>query len=79
MESALTIHYDALSDTLFIDKVPPYLGQDSDYLDDTLRARFNPTSGEVETLEIEYFRRRIDQGESLHLPVEATLRAAASV
>lgn len=78
MEPTLTIAYDPLSDTLFIDKVPPYPEQDSDYLSDTVRACFNPTSGEIEALEIEHFRRHLDQGERLRLPVSAILRAAVA-
>jgi hypothetical protein len=76
MDPKLTIEYDRLGDTLFIDKVKPYAEQESDLIADEVLGRFNPHTGELETLEIMWFMRRLERGERIELPLSATLRWA---
>ncbi len=77
MDDALSIHYDPVSDTLYIDRRPPYAEQDSDLLDDDTLARFNPQTGDVETLELLHFRRRLADERGLRLPVAARFQPLA--
>jgi hypothetical protein len=74
MGERLTIHYDKVGDILYVDKVQPYADQDSDELGDEIVARFNPTTGAVENLEILFFSKRLELGESIELPLHADLR-----
>ena len=77
MGTALRFKYDRGGDILYIDKVPPYAEQDSDEIGDNVIARFNPTSGEIENLEVLFFNQRVALGEPLELPIAADLRLAA--
>jgi uncharacterized protein YuzE len=77
MEKKLTFRYDQTGDILYIDMVPPYAEQDSEMLDDEVVARFNPKTGEIETLEILFFSKRFADKKVLELPIEAKLRASA--
>jgi uncharacterized protein YuzE len=77
MGTALKFHYDRDGDILYIDKVTPYAEQDSDEIGDNVIARFNPTSGEIENLEVLFFNQRVSRGEPLELPIAADLRLAA--
>ena len=76
MAEKLTFRYDKVGDILYIDKVKPYAEQDSDELGDEVAARFNPTTGEIENLEILFWSRRLEAGEDVSLPIEAHLRLA---
>jgi hypothetical protein len=49
MEPKLTITYDRIGDILSIDRCQPYVGQESDMLDDEIVVRLNPETGAVET------------------------------
>jgi uncharacterized protein YuzE len=73
MAEKLTFSYDRVGDILYIDKVPPYKEQDSEAIGDDIVARMNPTSGEVENLEVLFFSTRV-RGESFELPVSGDLR-----
>ena len=77
MENPLSIHYDPVSDTLCVDRRPPYAEQDSDLLDDDTLARFNPQTGDVETLELMHFRRRLESDQGVRLPVAASFQPLA--
>ena len=59
MKSKLTIHYDKVGDILYIEKCPPYKEQDSEELEDEIGVRLNPESGEIETVEINFFSQRV--------------------
>jgi len=74
MEARLTVKYDQVGDILYIEKVPPYVGQESEELDYGVVARLNPQSGEIENLEILFFSQRIARGEGLTLPILASFR-----
>ena len=70
MAKRLTFEYDNVADILSvaIDGVRPYAEQESDYLgDDDVVVSFNPTTGEVERLEILFFNARMQKEGSLDL------------
>lgn len=75
MEKKLTIRYDEIGDILYIDVVTPYAEQDSEMLEDEVVARLNPRTGDIETLEILFFSKRLS-GKVVELPV--TLQAHLS-
>jgi hypothetical protein len=70
----LTFQYDGIGDIMYIEKVAPYVGQDSNEIGDEIIARFNPTTNEVESLEILFWSKRLEAGEDIDLPLEARLR-----
>jgi len=74
MGTKLTFRYDRDADILHIDKCPPYPEQESEELGDDVIARLNPSSGEVENLEVLFFSTRLLRQEVLEIPVEADLR-----
>lgn len=73
MVASLTVEYDAEGDILYLGKTHPYAGQESEELDYGVIARLNPTSGEVENLEILFFSERV-KGGGVDLPVLADFR-----
>lgn len=77
MDAKLSFKYDRLTDILYIDKVAPYAGQDSEELGDDVIARLNPQTGEVESLEVLFFSTRLLREELFALPILADLRLAA--
>jgi uncharacterized protein YuzE len=74
MGAKLTFKYDRESDILYIDKSPPYQEQVSEELGDDIIARLNPSTGEVENLEVLFFSTRLLRSDLMELPVSATLR-----
>jgi uncharacterized protein YuzE len=76
MGSKLSFKYDRDADILHIDKCAPYPEQDSEELGDELVARLNPTTGEIENLEILFFSPRLLRSDLFELPVSAELRLA---
>jgi uncharacterized protein YuzE len=76
MEAKLTFRYDREADILHIDKCPPYAAQESEELGDDVIARLNPTTGEVENLEVLFFSARLLRSELFELPLSADLRLA---
>jgi hypothetical protein len=74
MEGRLTFEYDPVGDILYVGKGKPYSGQESTELAFGVVARSHPQSGEIENLEILFFKQRIERGEELQLPIEADLR-----
>ena len=73
MSAKLVLRYDKVGDILYIDKCPPYKEQASEELENEIGVRLNPTSGEIETVEINFFSKRVADGESITVPVDATL------
>jgi len=55
MEAKLTFKYDREADILHIDKISPYAAQEWEEVGDGVIARMNPTSGEIENLEVLFF------------------------
>ena len=77
METRLTFKYDRTADILYIDKTAPYPEQETEELGDDVIARLNPTSGEIENLEVLFFSTRLLRSDLFELPVIADLRVAA--
>lgn len=77
MEARLTFKYDRAADILYIDKVSPYPEQETEELGDNVIARFNPTTGEIENLEVLFFSTRLLRQDLFELPIEVDLRLAA--
>jgi uncharacterized protein YuzE len=77
MAPKLTFRYDREGDILYIDKCPPYPEQESEELGDDVIARFNPTTGEVETLEVLFFSTRLLRKNLFELPALLHLQIAA--
>ena len=75
MGAKLAFQYDRQADILYITSCPPYAEQESDELGDDVIARFNPDTGDIESLEILFFSTRL-QDESFELPVSAAMRRA---
>ena len=74
METKLSFKYDREGDILHIDKCPPYAAQESEELKDAIIARLNPTTGEVENLEVLFFSTRLLRSDLFEIPVTADLR-----
>ncbi len=70
----LSFKYDREGDILYIDKVPPYAEQETEELGDDVIARLNPTTGEIENLEVFFFSTRLLRSDLFSLPVTADLR-----
>lgn len=76
MAAQLSFKYDREGDILYIDKVPPYAEQETEELGDDVIARLNPTTGEIENLEVLFFSTRLLRSDLFSLPVTADLRVA---
>ncbi len=74
MEAKLTFKYDREADILYINKRPPYPEQESEELGDEVIARLNPTTGEVENVEVLFFSTRLLRNDLFELPLSADLR-----
>ena len=77
METRLSFKYDREADILYIDRVRPYPEQETEELGDDVLARLNPSTGEIETLEVLFFSTRLLRQDLLELPVVADLRLPA--
>ena len=77
MDKRLTFKYDRVTDTLYIDTVPPYASQTSEELGDDVIARINPKTAGIENLEVLFFSTRLLRSEIFDLPIEVDLRVAA--
>jgi len=74
MAATLSFRYDREADILYINKCPPYAAQESEEIGDEVVARLNPTTGEVEGIEILFFSTRLLRSDLFELPLEADLR-----
>ena len=52
---SLKLRYDEVGDILYLDRRPPYPGQESEPLAYNVVARRNPATGAIENLEILFF------------------------
>ena len=59
MAAKLRVKYDQIGDILYITRVPPYPGQESEELEDSIIVRLNPETDEVEGLEILFWSKRL--------------------
>jgi uncharacterized protein YuzE len=75
MAAKLAVHWDRQVDILYLTTRPSYPEQESEQLGDDIVARLNPKTGDVESLEILFFSKRV-QSDSLELPVVADFHRA---
>ena len=73
MGETLTIEYDRQGDFLFIDLCRPYAEQDSNEIGESLLARFNLETREIETVEVLFFFSWLEKEDEIHIPVNAIL------
>jgi uncharacterized protein YuzE len=78
MDAKLSFEYDREGDILYINKRPPYPEQESEEIDYGIVARLNPSTGEIENLEILFFSKRLLEKTLFELPIIANLRLAAT-
>lgn len=78
MKDKLTFQYDREADILYINTVTPYPEQESEELEDEIVARFNPTTGLIENLEVLFFSTRLLRKELFSLPIVAELHSASA-
>ena len=69
MEAKLTFKYDRQADILYINKRAPYAEQESEELGDDVIVRLNPTSGEIENVEVLFFSTRLLRSDLFELPL----------
>lgn len=77
MAEKLTFQYDREADILYIGMRRPYAEQESEELGDEVIARLNPTTGEVENLEVLFFSTRLLRSDVIDLPVTAEMHVAS--
>ncbi len=58
MAKKLTLRYDRIGDILYVETCSPYATQESDQLPDEMVGRYNPETGELESVEILFFTER---------------------
>jgi uncharacterized protein YuzE len=78
MAEKLTFQYDRDADILYISKRAPYAEQESEELGDEVVARLNPSTGEVESVEVLFFSTRLLRKDLFELPVTAELHLSAA-
>jgi hypothetical protein len=76
MDAKLKIVYDREADILHIDRLRPYAQQESEKLEDGVIARMNPTTDEIENLEVLFFSTRLLRSNEYELPILADFRLA---
>ena len=75
METKLKFTYDREADILHIDKIKPYVGQETEELGDDITARINPQTNEIENVEVLFFSTRLIRGDNLfELPTFESFR-----
>ena len=68
MAQKLTLEYDRIGDILYVQACPPYREQECDELAQEMLGRFNPDTGALEGLEIQFFTKRFRRRRELLLP-----------
>lgn len=69
MGAKLTFKYDREADILYINTRLPYPGQESEEVGDDIIARINPSTGEVENVEVLFFSTRLLRDNLFEVPV----------
>lgn len=77
MDAKLGFEYDREGDILYINKCKPYPEQESEEIEYGIVARLNPSTDEIENLEILFFSKRLHENPLLEIPVVAELRLSA--
>jgi uncharacterized protein YuzE len=76
MAAKLAVHYyDRQADILYLTTRSSYPEQETEELGDDIVARLNPETGDVESLEILFFSKRV-QHDSVELPITADFHRA---
>ena len=78
MTNKMTVNYDVISDTLYVDACPPYDEQTSNEIEPGVVARFNPSNATIENLEVMFFKERFEQGKPFELPVSLDMQSLRS-
>jgi len=65
----LTFKYDREADILYINTRRPYPKQGSEEVGDDIIARINPSTGEVENVEVPFFSTRLLRDDLFEVPV----------
>lgn len=78
MDNKLSFEYDRSGDILYINKRPPYPEQESEEIEYGIVARLNPSTDEIENLEILFFSKRLSDKPLFELPIIADFRLAAT-
>ena len=78
MGAKLSFKYDREADILYIDKIPPYSQQESEELGDDIIARLNPSTQDIENLEILFFSTRLLRSNLFELPIDASFHLAVN-
>jgi len=76
MAAKLKFEYDRERDILYINKCEPYAAQQSEELDDDVVIRLNPTTGDIENVEVMFFSTRLLRKDLFELPVLAEFKTA---
>lgn len=79
MQHKLQFQYDSGDDILYINKRTPYPEQEPAEIDYGVIARLNPTTGEIENLEILFFSKRLSEQPLLELPLIADFHFASTL
>ncbi|MEO7993288.1 MAG: DUF2283 domain-containing protein [bacterium] len=77
MDGKLTFRYVPESDILVISRCPSYPAQETEELGDDVIARLNPTTNEIESVEVLSFTKRLHGGSLLTIPLFAELKMAS--
>ena len=78
MAEKLTFEYDRDADILYIGKRAPYAEQECEELGDEVVGRLNPSTGEVESVEVLFFSTRLLRKNLFELPLTAEFHLAAA-
>ncbi len=76
MGTGLTIEYDAIGDTLYLDIVAPHEGGHSSEVAEGVIVRSNAETGEIEGVEIQGLKARAASEQGLTIPVSARFASA---
>ncbi|MBR8838740.1 MAG: DUF2283 domain-containing protein [Stigonema ocellatum SAG 48.90 = DSM 106950] len=76
MDAKLQFEYDRSGDILYINKRPRYPEQEPAEIDYGVIAHLNPTTGEIENIEILFFSKRLSEKTPFELPLIADFHFA---
>lgn len=74
MDAKLRFEYDRAGDILYINKCVAYPEQEPAEIEYGVIARLNPTTGEIENLEILFFSQRLSEKTLFELPLIVDFR-----
>ncbi len=72
MDEKLIFKYDRKADILYINKKHPYPEQESEEIGDDIIVRINPSTGEIENVEVLFFSTRLLRDDLFEVPVAFT-------